>query len=49
MMPPARIGMVNYINTAPIYEIWKEKNLPLNWQVVEGQPRQLNELLLAGT
>ncbi len=48
MMPPARIGMVNYINTAPIYEIWKEKNLPLNWQVVEGQPRQLNELLLAG-
>ena len=48
MMPPARIGMVNYINTAPIYEIWKEKALPANWQVVEGQPRQLNELLLAG-
>ena len=48
MKSPARIGMVNYINTAPIYEIWKEKQLPPNWQVLEGQPRQLNELLLAG-
>ena len=47
MTSPARIGMVNYINTAPIYEIWKEKELPANWQIIEGQPRQLNELLLA--
>ncbi|NLZ18402.1 MAG: menaquinone biosynthesis protein [Desulfobulbaceae bacterium] len=46
---PARIGMVNYINTAPLYEIWKEKSLPDNWLVVEGRPRQLNELLLAGS
>lgn len=49
MTTPARIGMVNYINTAPLYEIWKEKPLPSHWQVVEGQPRQLNELLLAGS
>lgn len=41
----ARIGMVNYINTAPIYEIWKERVLPAGWEVVEGQPSQLNKLL----
>jgi chorismate dehydratase len=41
----ARIGMVNYINTAPIYEIWKERSLPPDWQVIEGQPSQLNTLL----
>lgn len=43
----ARIGMVNYINTAPIYEVWKERSLPADWEVVEGQPRELNKLLLA--
>lgn len=41
----ARIGMVNYINTAPIYEIWKEMVLPETWQVIEGQPSKLNKLL----
>jgi len=41
----ARIGMVNYINTAPIYEIWKERSLPDDWQVIEGQPSQLNTML----
>ena len=41
----ARIGMVNYINVAPIYEIWKERVLPADWQVVEGQPSRLNILL----
>jgi chorismate dehydratase len=40
-----RIGMVNYINTAPIYEIWKERVLPADWQMIEGQPSQLNTLL----
>jgi chorismate dehydratase len=40
-----RIGMVNYINVAPIYEIWKERSLPADWQVVEGQPSRLNILL----
>lgn len=41
----ARIGMVNYINVAPIYEIWKERSLPADWQIIEGQPSQLNKLL----
>lgn len=41
----ARIGMVNYINVAPIYEIWKERLLPADWQVIEGQPSRLNRLL----
>ena len=40
-----RIGMVNYINVAPIYEVWKEKSWPAQWQVVEAQPSQLNVLL----
>ena len=40
-----RIGMVNYINTAPIYEVWKEQKLPADWQVIEGQPSQLNRML----
>lgn len=44
----ARIGMVNYINTAPIYEIWKEQSLPPDWEIIEGQPSQLNLLLAAG-
>jgi len=43
----ARIGMVNYINVAPIYEIWKELALPADWQIVEGQPSHLNRLLAA--
>ncbi len=41
----ARIGMVNYINVAPIYEIWKEQSLPADWMVIEGQPSHLNKLL----
>jgi len=41
----ARIGMVNYINVAPIYEIWKERALPADWQVIEGEPSRLNILL----
>ena len=44
----ARIGMVNYINTAPIYEIWKEGIHPADWRVIEGQPSQLNRMLAAG-
>lgn len=40
-----RIGMVNYINVAPIYEVWKEQNHPSDWQVVEAQPSRLNILL----
>ncbi|NCC77329.1 MAG: ABC transporter substrate-binding protein [Clostridia bacterium] len=40
-----RIGMVNYINVAPIYEVWKEQTFPRDWQVVEAQPSRLNILL----
>jgi len=40
-----RIGMVNYINVAPIYEVWKEQTYPTDWQVVEAQPSRLNVLL----
>ena len=40
-----RIGMVNYINTAPIYEIWKERAMPAEWVMIEGQPSQLNTML----
>lgn len=44
----ARIGMVNYINTAPIYETWKARPHPSTWQVVEAPPAVLNGLLGAG-
>ena len=43
----ARIGMVDYINVAPIYEVWKEKEIPARWRVRAEHPRVLNELLLA--
>ncbi len=43
----ARIGMVNYINTAPLYEVWKETVHPADWQVIEAQPSQLNRMLAA--
>ncbi len=43
----ARIGMVNYINTAPIYEIWKERTFPDSWKIIEGQPSELNRMLAA--
>lgn len=42
-----RIGMVNYINTAPIYEIWKEQVDQPDWQVLEAPPSSLNKMLAA--
>ena len=42
-----RIGMVNYINTAPIYEIWKEQVHEPDWQVIEAPPAGLNRMLAA--
>ncbi len=44
----ARIGMVNYINTAPIYEVWKEEVHRPDWQVTEAPPSTLNRMLAAG-
>jgi len=41
----ARIGMVNFINTAPLYEVWKRTVQRPDWQVVEDTPTVLNRLL----
>lgn len=43
-----RIGMVNYINTAPIYEPWKKYPLHPGWHVLEAPPSTLNKLLAQG-
>ena len=43
-----RIGMVNYINTAPIYEPWKQRPQRQGWYVLEAPPSQLNRLLAEG-
>ncbi len=40
-----RIGMVNYINTAPIYEVWKRTVTDERFIVVEEQPAVLNRML----
>ncbi len=42
-----RIGMVNYINTAPIYEVWKERVRQPDWHVIEAPPSTLNRMLAA--
>jgi len=44
----ARIGMVNFINTAPIHEIWKERQHDPSWLMVEEHPAMLNEMLARG-
>ncbi len=41
----ARFGMVNFINTAPIYEIWKETVDPEMYTVIEEPPSVLNRML----
>ncbi len=41
----ARIGMVNFINTAPLYVIWQQRVKRPDWQVVEGAPSTLNRML----
>lgn len=43
----ARIGMVNYINTAPLYEVWRQTVRRPEWQVTEAPPSELNRLLHA--
>jgi chorismate dehydratase len=42
---PVRIGMVNFINTAPIYEIWKKTVQRSDWQIVAAPPSELNRML----
>ena len=41
----ARIGMVNFINTAPCYEVWKKTVHRPEWQVIEATPSELNMYL----
>ena len=43
----ARIGMVEYINTAPIYEVWKALSIPEEWVVTTAPPSTLNRMLAA--
>ena len=40
--------MVNYINTAPIYEPLKRRGIEPGWQIVEAPPATLNRMLAAG-
>lgn len=44
----ARIGMVNYLNTAPIHEKWKSTVHSENWILVEDPPAPLNKKLAEG-
>ena len=41
----ARIGIVKYLNMAPIYEKWKSSIRHENWRLVEAAPAVLNKLL----
>jgi chorismate dehydratase len=43
-----RIGMVNYINTAPIYEIWKQTVKDDSCIIIEEPPSVLNRMLASG-
>jgi chorismate dehydratase len=41
----ARIGMVNFINTSPLYVIWQQRVERTDWLVTEGAPTTLNRML----
>jgi chorismate dehydratase len=40
--------MVNFINTAPFYEIWQRTVVRPDWRITEAPPTTLNRLLFAG-
>jgi len=44
----ARIGMVNFINTAPLYEVWQRTVHRPEWRVTEATPAVLNGMLYNG-
>ncbi|WP_028321356.1 menaquinone biosynthetic enzyme MqnA/MqnD family protein [Desulfatiglans anilini] len=44
----ARIGMVNFINTAPIYDVWQRTVHRPEWLITEAAPATLNRLLSGG-
>jgi len=46
--PKVRIGMVNFINTAPLYDVWRRTVNRPDWHVVEASPAVLNRMLHAG-
>jgi len=48
MAAVARIGMVNFINTAPFYSVWQKEVTNASWQVVEAAPSHLCRMLNAG-
>ena len=41
----ARIGMVNFINTAPIYDVWQRTVHRPEWRITEAPPTALNRML----
>jgi len=45
--PKVRIGMVNFINTAPLYDVWLSTVNRPDWSVVEASPSALNRMLYA--
>lgn len=46
--PTARIGMVNFINTAPFYEMWRQTVDRPEWHITEAVPTVLNQMLYGG-
>jgi chorismate dehydratase len=48
MSVQARAGIVNFINTSPIYVPWQELPPLAGWQLMEGPPTLLNRLLRQG-
>ena len=44
----ARIGIVNYLNTAPIHQRWKDSVTRSDWELVEDAPAVLNSKLDEG-
>ena len=40
-----RIGMVNFINTAPLYDVWLRTVSRPDWDVIEAPPSVLNRML----
>ena len=43
----ARVGMVKYVNMAPIYEVWKRTIREEGWELIEAPPSALNRMLAA--
>ncbi len=43
-----KVGVVMYVNMAPIYEVWKETVREENWELVEATPSDLNGMLATG-